>query len=144
MAKVVYNACYGGFSLSKAAVVWLAEHGCEAAKKEIADKEAAVAGDKSKYQWSQNPDYWWKRDVENWTSNESSFMGYGWHPDDEELSRDSELLVQCVEALGEKAGGSCSQLRIEEVPSGSSWRIDEYDGSERVMTREDYKWKTAP
>jgi hypothetical protein len=27
MNKVVYNACYGGFSLSKRAVKWLAENG---------------------------------------------------------------------------------------------------------------------
>lgn len=32
MNKVVYNACFGGFSLSKVAMEWLAEHGREEIK----------------------------------------------------------------------------------------------------------------
>lgn len=33
--KIVINACYGGFSISKEAAQFMAEMGCEKAKKEI-------------------------------------------------------------------------------------------------------------
>lgn len=40
MAKVVYNACYGGFGLSKAATERLAAMGVQGAKEHLADPEA--------------------------------------------------------------------------------------------------------
>lgn len=136
MAKVVYNNCYGGFSLSRKALYWLAEHGCESAKAEIKDQEKGAA----------EPDTdglaGWAR--KRWLATEDSgLMSYSWHPSDCELSRDNVLLVQCVEELGEAANGSCADLAIEEIPDGTQYRIDGYDGNERVMTRESYDWKTA-
>ena len=35
MNKVVYNACYGGFSLSKEAAKWLIEHGSDKINEDI-------------------------------------------------------------------------------------------------------------
>lgn len=40
MAKVVYNACYGGFGLSRAATEKLATMGVQGAKEHLADPEA--------------------------------------------------------------------------------------------------------
>jgi hypothetical protein len=34
-------------------------------------------------------------------------------------------------------------LRIAELPAGTLYRIDEYDGSETVMTQDDYNWSVA-
>ncbi len=58
--------------------------------------------------------------------------------------RHDETLVRVVEELGDKASGSCAKLRIDEVPPGTLYRIDEYDGSETVETRDTYDWTVAP
>jgi hypothetical protein len=39
--------------------------------------------------------------------------------------------------------GGADQLRIEWIREGARFRIDEYDGSERVVTEEDQEWLTA-
>ena len=36
-------------------------------------------------------------------------------------------------------GGLCDCM-IEWVPSGKAWRIEEYDGAERIVYEEDYEW----
>ena len=36
--KIVYNSCYGGYSLSDKAIDWLSEHGSERTKNFIAQK----------------------------------------------------------------------------------------------------------
>lgn len=45
-------------------------------------------------------------------------------------------LVAVVETLGEEADGPCAKLAIEKV-YGNQYRIDQYDGAERVVTPED-------
>ncbi len=63
-----------------------------------------------------------------------------WHYD---LAREDPLLVQVVEELGKAAGTSFADLQIANVPTGTRWRIDEYDGNECVKTIDDYNWKVA-
>ena len=104
MPKIVYNACYGGFSLSDRAVY---------RARELAQT------DEQKKAWNDvNPQYGYIDGIE----------------------RHDPILVQVVEELGEEADGSCAKLRIEELPEGSAYRIDEYDGRESVMTADDYDW----
>ena len=55
-------------------------------------------------------------------------------------NRADPLLVWVVECLGSAAG---KHLRIADVPKGQRYRIDEYDGLERVMTVDDYDWEVA-
>lgn len=57
--------------------------------------------------------------------------------------RHDPLLVQVVEELGKAANDTYSDLRIVEVPSGTKYRIDEYDGNETVMTPDNYVWEIA-
>lgn len=45
-------------------------------------------------------------------------------------------LVAVVEALGNDANGRSAKLAIEKV-YGNQYRIDQYDGAERVVTPED-------
>lgn len=59
------------------------------------------------------------------------------------IDRCDPALVQVVEELGDKANGVFSKLRVEQLPEGTKYRIDEYDGYERVMTLDDYKWSIA-
>jgi hypothetical protein len=60
-----------------------------------------------------------------------------------DLDRADPLLVQVVEELGERVNTRFSDLRITDVPAGTKYRIDEYDGNESVMTVDDYEWSVA-
>jgi hypothetical protein len=62
---------------------------------------------------------------------------------DYELSRTDPVLVQVVEELGPRASDRYAELFIAEVPAGTRYRIDEYDGLESVMTVDDYEWSIA-
>lgn len=97
MPKIVYNACYGGFSLS---------HQANEMLKKIKN----------------DPDLY-----------------------DRGISRHDPDLIKVIEILGlKKASGNCAKLAFEELPSGSQYRIDEYDGMESVATRDSYEWITVP
>lgn len=138
MTKIVYNACYGGFSLSHEATMRYAEiKGITLYTKEESffnhyylcppeEFERLCAEDETnpigigRYDRS-NAMYFSLRDVD----------------------RADPALVQVVEELGNKANGMCAKLRIEDVPAGTLYRIDEYDGYESVMTQDTYDWKVA-
>lgn len=111
--KVVYNASFGGFSLSREAVLRARE----------------ISG---------NP-LWGGPCIkgDTYSSGESVDHDYG-HIDG--IKRSNPILVQVVEELGEKANGSCADLAIVDVRP--PYRIDEYDGRETVMTPSDYDWQT--
>lgn len=142
MTKVVFNQCYGGFSLSKEACqrywdikgqqVWIED-----------DKEFPSLGlwtvwltppeerpTKNKNWNSMSTD---ERIAYNRAHSEQTWYNLN-------VERHDPVLVQVVEELGDKANGEYAKLRIEEVYG--SYRIDEYDGSERVMTAPDYDWIT--
>lgn len=99
MTKIVFNACFGGYNLSEAAIMRYAE---------IKGINIAIGG----------------------------FSIY-------DIERTDPALVQVVEELGEAANGMSAALRIADVPAGTLYRIDEYDGSESVMTQDDYEWSLA-
>lgn len=65
---------------------------------------------------------------------------------DRDLSRHDPILVQVVEQLGsEKASGSCARLTVsDELPSGTRYRIDEYDGYESLILEQDQHWSVIP
>ena len=114
MTKVVYNACYGGFSLSNEAMDRMVELG---------------------YYLKLNPNY----DPNSKNKYGESYQKYecwGYV----ECSRHDPILLQVVEELGDRASGECAKLAIDEVYG--SYRIDEYDGNESVMTSGDYDWVT--
>jgi hypothetical protein len=52
-------------------------------------------------------------------------------------------LVQVIEELGDDANGWAANLQIGELPAGTQYHIYEYDGNERIMTPDDYKWEIA-
>lgn len=121
--KVVYNACYGGFELSLKAIEWLAEHATDLElknylKEKLIDEHKSFIGT-ALCSWS---DY--------------IRAGIGSWFDDKRHHKD---LVAVVETLGDEASGPCAELEIMEI-SGNQYRIDEYDGSEEVITPEDSDW----
>jgi hypothetical protein len=138
MTKIVYNACFGGFGLSHKAIMRYAEikgitlyihddrfmneyYLCPSEEYEriLAEEEA-------------NPIY-----PDRFTRSNSLYFS----PND--IERNDPVLAQVVEELGDTANGSFAKLRIAEVPAGTLYRIDEYDGSETVETKDSYHWKMA-
>lgn len=141
MTKVAYNNCFGGFGLSYAGVMRYAEikgiklFGFVSARKPdghidfanyIPVDPATVEDEfcihyRTSADWKDEDGYWSDRDIE----------------------RTDAALIQVIEEMGKKANGQCASLAIEQVKTGAKYRIDEYDGNERVMTVEDYDWQTA-
>jgi hypothetical protein len=60
-----------------------------------------------------------------------------------DINRADPALVQVVEELDDEANTRFSDLRITELPAGTKYRIDEYDGNESVCTIDDYEWSIA-
>lgn len=73
-----------------------------------------------------------KEKLEEWGVNSSTLK-------DDELPRHHPLLVRVVEELESEANGRYASLKVCEI-EGRRYRIDEYDGSETVMTPEDTDW----
>lgn len=119
MHKVVFNNCYGGFSISLKAVEWL-EANCKDNELHDFIKSLRLAG--KEYTFS-SKDECLRYDVSGW------FEGKRHHKD----------LVAVVEALGDDANGPCAALGICRI-NGCQYRIDEYDGAEEVITPEGYDW----
>lgn len=116
MVKVVYNAKYGGFGLSREAVI--------RAREISGDPEwggPCIAGDIDDNGSIVDGDY-----------GCLDFAG---------VKRHDPVLVQVVEELGKKANSKYCYLSIREIPSGSKYRIDEYDGLESVVMPDEYTWE---
>lgn len=115
MTKVVYNACYGGFSLS-----------LEAEKEYLRRKGFTEFTVDTRYGRG------YVDKVEGWVNYYSR-----------DIERDDPDLVAVVEDMGDKANGEYAKLRVAEIPEGTAYRIDEYDGFESIETKESYDWKVA-
>jgi len=60
-----------------------------------------------------------------------------------DFERHDHALVQVVEEMGKDSWGECAELHIREVPDGSLYRIEEYDGFESVILESEQMWETA-
>ena len=138
MTKIVYNACYGGFSLSREAIMRYAEI------------KGITLYTKMQYGFA----HYYLCPPEEYDRISAEEQAKPVSPDryersnalylsDRDFERTDPVLVQVVEELGEKANGMCAELRIAEVPAGTLYRIDEYDGFESVETKDSYEWKVA-
>jgi hypothetical protein len=149
--KVVYNGCFGGFGLSYKAVMRLAElkgreiYGFIDARYDTDD----YSGERDNYRRVTEADKELlekRRPLIHYLSVPEWKSDYNDHYVREESlydNRHDPLLVQVVEELGDEANGLCARLRIVELPKGTLYRIDEYDGSESVQTQDSYDWTVA-
>lgn len=113
MTKIVYNACYGGFSLSDEAIaMYLDLKGYTYTSK----KHGLVT----------------MFAVEGW---ENFRRG--------DIERTDLVLVKVIETLGVKANGDFSNLVIKDLPKGTRYRITEYDGYESIQIADDIDWCIA-
>ena len=139
MVRVVFNQCYGGFSLSKEACqryweikgqqiwiedkqwgfnVWLVPPEERLKSKTGKEFSSMSMEERIAYNKARSAQSWYNRDV----------------------SRHDPVLVQVVEEMGDEASGEFAKLRIAEV--SGPYRIDEYDGFESVETSDSYDWIT--
>jgi len=131
MTKIVYNAGFGGFSLSEAAIDRYAEI------KGITLYDGQYLCPKEEYDAIHDEEIKNPIGPDRFAKTEALYFS------DRCIDRTDPALVQVVEQLGDKANGSCAKLFITDVPSGTKYRIDEYDGLESVMTIDDYEWSIA-
>lgn len=138
--KVAYNNCFGGFSLSHAGVMRYAEIKGIKLYAFVDHRDAQghlKIGNVRPFDPARDQDAFC---IHYSTSKKYSNDTY-WS--DRDIERDDPALIQMIEELGPKANGRCAHLAIEDVPAGSLYRIDEYDGNESVRTQSDYDWKVA-
>ena len=122
MTKIVYNGCYGGFSLSQAGVrryleikgIPFVEESTESSFRSVRFRIASSVMGES--------EYFSEYDIED---------------------RTDPILVQVVEELGDAAGGSCAELCIRELAAGTKYILREYDGSEWIETEDEMEWRVA-
>ena len=124
--KIVYNDCYGGYTLSYKAIDWLSEYGSEITKNFIAQKRIEA---KEKEDFSSAS----QERIDNVTKFYVMDAARSF------LKRHDHDLVAVVEALGKEASGTFSELAIAEIDE-DKYFIDEYDGRETVVTPVDVCW----
>jgi len=132
VVKIVYNSCFGGASLSDKAIERYAE------LKGITLYKGESDGFSQHYYLCPEDEYHALEEFDREKWNDMYFSGYQLLD-----NRRDPILIQVVEELGEEANGVCANLKIAELPTGVKYRIDEYDGMERVMLIDDYDWEIA-
>jgi hypothetical protein len=133
MKKVVINDCYGGFSLSPKALLWLYAKGM-----------TCIACDVEKY-YGKNYPIRANEDLQKWREYlsgnvEPSYFVTIFSPDEKFVldrygikDRSDPLLIECIETLGSKdVSGQCAKLKIIEIPDDIEYTIEEYDGIEHI------------
>jgi hypothetical protein len=126
--KVVINNDYGGFGLSKKAILRYAELKgikiyCDDDDKKWCTMYYTVPVAEYKKVYAKDNI---ERDYK--ASNELCFS-------DDDIERGDPTLVKVVEELKEEANGCHASLKIVEVPDDVEWTIEEYDGSEWVAEK---------
>lgn len=145
MTKIVYNACYGGFSLSDEAIERYA-----AIKGLTLYPEPLGIGAFKTYWTISSEDRagrYLQGDERHAASLEERASSNKFCSDnqlyDRDIPRNDPALVQVVEELGDRANGAHARLRITDVAAGGRYRIEEYDGYETVVEPDDQEWAIA-
>lgn len=144
MTKVVYNACFGGFGLSREAIqryweikgqqIWI-EDDKKYSALGIFDVWLVPPEERLELRYDEEFDAMTTEEKIAYTKARSEQI-WNLH----RVDRHDPALVQVVEELGDKANGNYAKLRIAEV--SGPYRIDEYDGFESVETSDSYDWIT--
>ena len=138
MTKIVYNAGYGVFSLSNEAIMRYAEiKGITLYSEVDSIFTHYYLCPPEEFKRLQDEDN--AKPIHPGRYARSNAMYFS----DREIERNDPALVQVVEELGDNANGTCAKLRIEDVPAGTLYRIDDCAGFESVETEDTYEWKVA-
>ena len=134
--KVVINKCYGGFSLSPYAEIWLYQNGCKSL--DVTPIDEYYTGS-SLYFTKEKALTEWHTFLQ--TGKYSGLFVTTLSADEKfvingrDVERHDPLLIQVVEEMGEKAEGPCANLRIIEIPDGTDYEVQEYDGMEWIAEK---------
>lgn len=124
MTKIVYNNCYGGFGLSKVAMLRYAELKGITVYPQQVSSACTV--------------YWTEPVTDGVDPNRRNSLHHS------SISRIDPVLVQVIEELGSSvASDNYAELTICDLPVGTRYRIDEYDGNESIRTIDEYRWDVA-
>lgn len=133
--KVVINKCFGGFGLSNKALKKLAK---------LQQGIDLYFYKQTKYDFNDGINEYTKineNDKESFTHPMTKNLGnvvnelpedFYFSRWDLERDRSNSLLIQVVEELGDEANGDYAKLKIVEIPDGTEYEIDEYDGMESI------------
>ena len=147
--KVAINVRYGGFSLSRAAVKRMAElqgRACYFFTHDLKQMDHYIPSDEK----TDGRDLFFTAfDIPN--PNEVLRNEKAWHdmsdaeksasnklyeqhclPSGRLENRTDPLLIRVIEELGDMANGRCAKLKVVEIPDGTDYIIDEYDGNEHI------------
>ena len=109
---IVINRAYGGFGLSREAVLlYLDLVGITYTLEDQEDRDTQT-----------------RLGSKIMVNNKEFFERY-------DIERNDPALVTTVRRLGKNAAGEFAKLKIVEVPAGVEWYIEEYDGQEWVAEK---------
>ena len=124
--KIVINTCYGGFGLSKKAVMrWAELKGITLYADEKRHGNYFYTIPVAKYREYEKV----AQETKDWSALNEVFFS------ENEIPRNDVHLVQVVEELGIKSWGRFSELKVVDVPDDVKWEIFEYDGMEHVAEK---------
>lgn len=149
--KIVLNGCYGGFGLSYEAMVVYWHARC---------RDLYFYRDISNYDGYSKVHKYERISLADIQRSRNTWTGYIYctteyqgeyifnFPEnvvnDRDIERTDPILISVVETMGsEAASGRFAKLYIKEIPNGTQYKIDEYDGIEELITKDDNDWKTA-
>jgi len=141
--KVVINGCYGGFGISRKALLMLIKINAKCVEKtEVIDYYGGSEKYKDKPCYNIN----WRSDFEDNMKDSEAIEGkfktmgaysssitdgvFVYNMNDD--CREDEDLIRVVKELGDKVNGNFAELQIVEIPDGVEYEIDEYDGFESI------------
>lgn len=147
--KIVLNGCYGGFGLSyEAMYLYLTVKG----------EKVYFYADLSTYN-DDGKNHMYKRVPLNEIYNYKNALFIICTTEDQgdvlcnypksifhasDVDRSDPILVFVVETMGSNAAsGKYASLYVEDIPDGTQYKIDNYDGIEELITKDDDDWKTA-
>ncbi len=139
MKEIVINACYGGFGLSPIAIrEYCKILGKTAYFYKRTKSPDKYSGDVEEYTRIDNPTndlfiYVVLKDFGKKTNTLDTSDDMWFNAND--IARDDSNLITVIKQLGDKASGSCANLKIVEIPDDVIWEIEEYDGFEHVAEK---------
>lgn len=129
MKRVVINKCYGGFGLSHKGVMRYAEikgitlyPWLDHVTKEVYGEQAVIGNEELWHHYSTSP-------VTGEEYEKGSYFS------GRDIPRDDPALIQLVEEMGEAADGCHAELKIVDIPKGTEYTIEQYDGIEWIAEK---------
>ena len=131
--EIVINRCYGGFGLSyEAMMMWAKLKGMKLYSYASArDKGGHLDFDKYVPYHPGDKDVFCIHYSKNPLTKRGDVRKSG-YVSEHDIKRDDPDLVKVVRTLKKKADGEHAELKIVNIPDGTEWELDEYDGIESI------------